>query len=291
MTTPVEEEAAVVRTLAMARTRVGVEVACAAKVHPGGRTMQIRQVHGGLTSSLMGLTVSHGAGLGGKSLALRKPAVVNSYHTARGITHDYDAPVSREQLRGVAALPVFVDGTPRYVLYLGTRDDTRLGDRWLDLVTPLAHDLAREVTISDEVARRSALPRDALDERPMLPDPEVSAVAGELMTLAGAMEDGSVKERLLGLGRRLLDTTTGDPSPGPALTSGPVGERVLIQLTPRELEVLTHAAHGATNTQIAGSLGLQPNTVKSYLKAIARKLGTTNRVQAVVEARRLGVLP
>ena len=52
-------------------------------------------------------------------------------------------------------------------------------------------------------------------------------------------------------------------------------------LTPREREVLAQMATGATNGQIAQSLYISEETVKSHLKTISRKLHTSSRAAAV----------
>jgi LuxR family maltose regulon positive regulatory protein len=61
-------------------------------------------------------------------------------------------------------------------------------------------------------------------------------------------------------------------------------------LTPREQEVLTLLADGASNQAIADALIITPNTAKRHVKHILGKLGATNRVQAVLRARELNVL-
>ena len=60
-------------------------------------------------------------------------------------------------------------------------------------------------------------------------------------------------------------------------------------LTPREVEVLALVALGLHNSEIAGRLFLAEKTVGHHVSAILRKLGVSNRVQAVTEARRLGI--
>lgn len=59
-------------------------------------------------------------------------------------------------------------------------------------------------------------------------------------------------------------------------------------LTARELEVLELVATGATNFQIARCLVVSEETVKSHVKQIARKLGTTTRSGAVARFVQLG---
>ncbi|WP_323748961.1 DNA-binding response regulator [Streptomyces sp. PR69] len=52
-------------------------------------------------------------------------------------------------------------------------------------------------------------------------------------------------------------------------------------LTPRELAVLTQAAHGASIAEIAVSLHLSRGTVRNYMAAATRKVGARNRVDAI----------
>jgi LuxR family maltose regulon positive regulatory protein len=62
-------------------------------------------------------------------------------------------------------------------------------------------------------------------------------------------------------------------------------------LSERELDVLQLIAEGLTNREIAGRLFLSVNTIKSHNRNIFEKLGVRNRMQAVVMARELGILP
>jgi DNA-binding CsgD family transcriptional regulator len=55
----------------------------------------------------------------------------------------------------------------------------------------------------------------------------------------------------------------------------------LTDLTRRELEVLQHLAEGESNTQIAASLYVSSETVKTHVKNLLRKLGATSRAEAV----------
>lgn len=63
---------------------------------------------------------------------------------------------------------------------------------------------------------------------------------------------------------------------GPALTVDP---------TPRELQVLRELAHGATNRDIATTLGLSENTVEFHLRNVYDKLGVATRADAIAKAR------
>jgi DNA-binding NarL/FixJ family response regulator len=61
-------------------------------------------------------------------------------------------------------------------------------------------------------------------------------------------------------------------------------------LSPREREVLTLVAEGATNSEIASVLGIGVETVKTLLRRAFAKLGVQRRVQAVWAARELGIV-
>lgn len=63
-----------------------------------------------------------------------------------------------------------------------------------------------------------------------------------------------------------------------------------IDLTPREMEVLSFLLEGAANKEIARALDLQVVTVKLHVRGICKKLGAKNRTQAALIARELGLV-
>lgn len=73
---------------------------------------------------------------------------------------------------------------------------------------------------------------------------------------------------------------------GIAVSSGEVEDR-LKSLTKREREVLTLLALGLTNGEIASRLYIAPSTAKVHVRHIFKKLGASNRLQAVILAREL----
>jgi LuxR family maltose regulon positive regulatory protein len=67
-------------------------------------------------------------------------------------------------------------------------------------------------------------------------------------------------------------------------------KQLLYDISPKELEVLGLMDRGFTNQEIADSLFISLNTVKTHLKNINRKLDTDNRSKAIAAARRKGLI-
>ena len=64
-----------------------------------------------------------------------------------------------------------------------------------------------------------------------------------------------------------------------------------VGLTPRELEILEKLPTGDTVLEIAAQLFVTESTVKTHLSSVYKKLGASNRVQAINAARKIGLLP
>jgi len=62
------------------------------------------------------------------------------------------------------------------------------------------------------------------------------------------------------------------------------------RLTRAEARVLRHVAAGFSNDEIAGSLGISTNTVRTHVQRVNGKLGADSRLRAVALARESGVL-
>jgi DNA-binding NarL/FixJ family response regulator len=63
------------------------------------------------------------------------------------------------------------------------------------------------------------------------------------------------------------------------------------QLSRREFEVLDHIQLGLTNRQIAQRLFVSHNTVNKHVHQVLRKLNVSNRVQAAIYRRDVGLVP
>lgn len=62
-------------------------------------------------------------------------------------------------------------------------------------------------------------------------------------------------------------------------------------LTPRELEVLRCLMGGFSRKQIATSLAVSPNTVRTHVQRILQKLDVSSALMAVALARQAGIAP
>jgi DNA-binding NarL/FixJ family response regulator len=81
--------------------------------------------------------------------------------------------------------------------------------------------------------------------------------------------------------------TVGDAEAIPA-GAPPTAEHSILQLSPREKEVLALLARGMTNPQIGQTLFISPVTVKVHVRHIFDKLGVKSRAAAALRAAQLG---
>ncbi|MFF4354868.1 response regulator transcription factor [Streptomyces sp. NPDC001530] len=260
------------------RRATGLPVAFGGLVESGRRQVRISELSGTATSALSALAVTSGNGLGGKAVALARPCAVTDYSTSRQISHEYDVAVATEGLCSVLAVPVVVRRRVRGVLYGALRTAQPLGDRTLGAAVAAARDVEQALVVRDEARDLLAAARE--------PDPAVGGAAweevreahGALRALAPRILDPALRGELLAVCGRLADAGPGLGAPH-------------VHLAPREVDVLACVAGGATNAVAAERLGLRPETVKGYLRSAMRKLGAHTRLEAVVAARRAGVLP
>ncbi|MFI8930055.1 response regulator transcription factor [Streptomyces sp. NPDC053474] len=237
--------------------------------------LRIAELSGTGTQVLRGLGIRVGNGLGGKALALARPCAVTDYSSSRHISHEYDAAVEAEGLRSVLAVPLVVRRRVRGLLYGALRTAQPLGDRTLAAAVAAARDVEQALVVRDEARALVAAARDTAAGPGPAAWERVREAHGALRALAARTCDPALRRELLAV------CTT--------LTSA--GDSPVVALTPRELDVLTCVALGTTNAAAAERLGLRPETVKAYLRSAMRKLGAHTRWEAVVAARRAGLLP
>ena len=61
-------------------------------------------------------------------------------------------------------------------------------------------------------------------------------------------------------------------------------------LTKRELQILQKGSEGCTDIELAAKVFLSVNTVKWHLRNIYNKLEVRSRLEAVTEAKKLGLI-
>ncbi|MGW1023651.1 response regulator transcription factor [Streptomyces sp. NPDC002577] len=310
----VEMRAALLRL----RRATGLPVAFGGLVESGGRHVRISELSGTATGALRALAVSAGNGLGGKTLALSRPCAVTDYSVSRQISHEYDVAVATEGLRSVLAVPVVVRRRVRGVVYGALRSAEPLGDRMLGAAVAAARDVEQALVVREEAqALLAAAGSAALGHGAGAGSAaweQVREAHAELRALAPRIADAALRTELLAACARLATATAGPGASGSfgltrpgdgavppgartaALTPGacgaaPAAREPSVSLAPREIDVLVCVATGATNAIAADRLGLRPETVKGYLRSAMRKLGAHTRLEAVVAARRAGLLP
>lgn len=73
----------------------------------------------------------------------------------------------------------------------------------------------------------------------------------------------------------------------PISTAEKKAAQLLCELTPQQFKVLQMVSTGQLNKQIAYELGVSEATIKTHMTAVLRKLGASNRTQAVLIANQL----
>ncbi|MER6732378.1 helix-turn-helix transcriptional regulator [Streptomyces puniciscabiei] len=261
--------------LARLRRATGLPVAFGGLVESGRPQIRISELSGTTTAALRSLAVTSGNGLGGKAVALARPCAVTDYSSSRQISHEYDAPVAAEGIRSVVAVPVVVRRRVRGVLYGALRSAQPLGDRTLGAAMAVARDVEQALVVRDEARGLLAAARPEAGGDQGAAWEQVREAHAALRALAPRIGDPELRAELLAA----CGLLTAPPRSGG------------VTLAPRELDVLSWVAAGATNAAVAERLGLRAETVKGYLRSAMRKLGAHTRGEAVTAARRAGLLP
>ncbi|MEW2283014.1 helix-turn-helix transcriptional regulator [Streptomyces sp. NPDC047841] len=262
--------------LARLRRVTGLPVAFGGLVESGRPQIRISELSGTTTAALRSLAVTSGSGLGGKAVALARPCAVTDYSSSRRISHEYDVPVAAEGIRAVLAVPVVVRRRVRGVLYGALRSARPLGDRTLDAAVAVARDVEQALVVRDGAREllAAARPERTVPEGGAAWE-QVREAHAALRALAPRIADPRLRAELLSA----CGLLTAPPRAGS------------VTLAPREVDVLSWVAAGATNAAVAERLGIGPETVKGYLRSAMRKLGAHTRGEAVTAARRAGLLP
>ncbi|PBI95598.1 HTH-type transcriptional regulator MalT [Rhodococcus erythropolis] len=263
------------RALKRVRVSTGASLAFGGPVNRAGNLL-IERFDGPTLGALPGLTLDPSEGLGGKVAVMRRPIAVNDYFETQVITHRYDKVIRAERLKALVATPIIVGRQTVGVIYGAFRTSEVVGGRIEDTVVQEARALEQELAVSAVTSTNGVLSEEATVNARLRE--QVRSVYAELRLLAGSVGDADVRAALVKAAARLVDEGGRPESVGSA------------SLTKREIDVLTVAGAGMTNVQIAGVLGLALFTVKSYMKSAMHKLGASTRLEAVVLARRDGMI-
>ncbi|WP_016694747.1 response regulator transcription factor [Rhodococcus rhodochrous] len=232
--------------------------------------------------ALRNLVIAAERGLGGRVVVEQRPGAVADYFTSPHITHHYDRQVAGEGIESLLAVPVVVRGRTRAAIYGGLRVNRPIGDVVAEKVVRSAAELAREIEIRDEVDRRVSLIGNTRASHGATVPAAVSEALTEslvaLRAIAARTDDPSIREQVRTVEETLTRARDGASQPRTHLTA-------------REHDVLSHVALGCRNAEIADRLSLSVETVKTYLRNAMDKLDARSRHEAVVEARRQGLLP
>jgi PAS domain S-box-containing protein len=148
---------------------------------------------------------------------------------------------------------------------VGTRFAKLVGDQDLEKY----HDLFEQILCRGEPAEFTLAVRN--------PDGELTPIE----ISSSPIKDGGSVVGVFGLGRPVREAPGAEPA-APAHEESP--------LTERQLQVLRLLADGSSTQQIAEDLSLSPTTVRNYIARILAALGVHTRLQAVVVARRRGLV-
>ena len=103
------------------------------------------------------------------------------------------------------------------------------------------------------------------------------------------LKDASAEEVVRGVRAAAAGGSPLDPRAARALLDAKTAPDPLAGISPRERDVLTLLLEGMPNKLIARRLGISEKTVKSHLTSVFRRIGVTDRVQAILWAERHGL--
>lgn len=228
---------------------------------------------GQVTNDLRTLTIRPSCGLGGKTWLSRRPAYVRDYGSSPDITHEYDRQILGERITFLAVVPLVVRDAVHGLLYAGSRSGEQLSPAALESLAAEARKVSTELELRDEVDRRVQLE---------LAREQAGPETSELQRLRDAFAE-----------LRVIARETSDPLTRQRMEAVLVRDDSAhgVTLTSRQLDVVSLVAAGCRNAEIAERLGLSAETVKSYLRSAMARLGARSRHEAVLAARRNGLLP
>ncbi|MFJ8816153.1 GAF domain-containing sensor histidine kinase [Amycolatopsis thermoflava] len=170
------------------------------RLEPGRRLVH-RSWQGTTSTALHRLVVPEGVGLGGKSIAQRRPVWVRDYCTSDAITHDFDELVAREGLGAMLAVPMIYDGEVLGAVYVGIRAQASFGDQVIARLEEAAAVASVTLVSSERAKLQTGMALDA-ERRRMAADlhdsvsPVLFRIGAELRSLRAMDDLDRIRDRL-----------------------------------------------------------------------------------------------
>lgn len=203
-----------------------------------------------------------------------------------------DHPLFREALRGAVArnLPAarLREAHDTATLYALVEDEPDADLLLLDLNMPGAQGFSALVHLRAQHPQLPIVIVSAREEPTVMRRALDHGAMGFIPKSADAQVLGEALQRVLE-GDRWVPAAA-SAAPAASADEHDVAARVS-DLTPQQFRVLQMLGEGMLNKQIGYELGVSEATVKAHMSAILRKLGASNRTQAVLIAGRLAVDP
>ena len=153
----------------------------------------------------------------------------------------------------------------------------------MDLEMPVLDGIAATREILAESPGTSVLVLTSFSDRRRITGALDAGAVGYLL------KDASAEEVVRGIRTAAEGGSPLDPRAARSLLEAQNAPDPLAGISPREREVLTLLVDGKPNKLIARQLGISEKTVKSHLTNVFRRIGVTDRVQAVLWVERHGL--
>jgi len=203
-----------------------------------------------------------------------------------------DHPLFREALRGAASrvLPgaVVYEAENASALFALVDHHPNADLMLLDLNMPGVQGFSALIHLRAQHPQLPVVMVSAREERTIMRRALDHGAMGFIPKSADAATIGAALLRVLDGDRWVPDGVAGVP--GISREEQQIAARVR-ELTPQQFRVLQMLGTGMLNKQIGYELGISEATIKAHMTAILRKLGASNRTQAVLIAGRLAVDP
>jgi DNA-binding NarL/FixJ family response regulator len=195
-----------------------------------------------------------------------------------GVLRDGLAGVISEQ-DDMEVVATAADGAEAVEICRSTSPDVVL----MDLEMPVLDGIEATRAILAELPAPSVLVLTSFSDRQRITGALEAGAVGYLL------KDASADEVVRGIRTAASGGSPLDPRAARSLLDAQSAPDPLEGISPREREVLALLLDGMPNKLIARRLGISEKTVKSHLTSIFRRLGVTDRVQAILWVERHGL--